>query len=308
MEIRIIGVPVFQGCNIRGVEKAPAALRCGGVFDCFKDKFTFVDQGDLDLLPSDESKMFDADKSVKYYDVLLDMNRKLCDVVKQNTLDQAFTVVVGGDHSLGVGSVAGASIALGHNLGVVWFDAHSDINTPLTSPSKNFHGMPLATSMYVGPKEMRSIGVDKRKVKPTDAFLVGVRSMDIGEVEFKDSQGVNHYTMAFIRKRGMAVLADEIIETLHRNGIDKIHFSFDLDSLSPEVTMAYNCPVNDGVTLEECLTFVKRLFASGKVSSMDYTEYNPDLDKDGKGLDVARQIFSAIAEELKFKEQKFEIK
>lgn len=301
MEIRIIGVPVFQGCNIKGVEKAPAALRKGGVFKCFNENFTFVDQGDLVMLPSDETKMFDADKNVKYYDVLLDMNSKLCDVVKQNIADGAFTIVLGGDHSLGVGSVAGASIAFGQNIGVVWFDAHSDINTPLTSPSKNFHGMPLATSMYVGPKEMRSIGEDKRKVKPTDAFLVGVRNMDAGEVEFKDSHGVNHYTMTFIRKRGMAVVADEIIETLHHNGIEKIHFSFDLDSLSPEVTSAYNCPVNDGITLEECLLFASRLFASGMVCSMDYTEYNPDLDKDGKGLEVARSLFEVIAKELKTK-------
>lgn len=298
MEIRIIGVPVFQGCNIRGVDLAPKTLREKGVFDSLNEFFTVVDQGDIELLPSSEEKMFEANAGVKYYDIILDMNKKICSMVEQNSREGAFSIVVGGDHSVGAGSVAGASIAFNHNIGVVWFDAHSDMNTALTSPSKNFHGMPLATSMYVGPKEMRSLGVDKRKVKPTDSFLVGVRSMDPGEVEFKDVQGVNHYTISFIRKRGMEVVADEIVETLRKNDIDKIHFSFDLDSLSPEITTAYNCPVNDGISLEELTIFIEKLFGSGKVCSMDFTEYNPLLDSDGKGIEVCRTIFETIAKTL----------
>lgn len=298
IEIRIIDVPVFQGCNIRGVEKAPDALRAAGVYDALKAHFHVVEQGAIELLSTTEEAMFQANAGVKYYDTMVDMNSKLCSMVEKNCREGAFTIVVGGDHSVGAGSVAGASIAFNHNIGVVWFDAHADMNTPLTSPSKNYHGMPLATSMYVGPKEMRSLGVDKRKVKPTDTFLVGVRSMDPGEIEFKDNQGVNHYTISFIRKRGMAVVADEIVETLRRNGIEKIHFSFDLDSLSPEVTTAYNCPVPDGISLEELILFIEHLFGSGKVSSMDLTEYNPLLDGDGKGIAVCRTIFDTIARVL----------
>lgn len=231
MEVRIINVPVFQGCNIKGVEKAPEVLRDAGVYNTLKKHCCVVEQGVVELLPTTEENMFLASSGVKYYDTMVDMNSKICRMVEQNCHDGALSIVVGGDHSVGAGSVAGTSIAFNHNIGVVWFDAHADMNTPLTSPSKNYHGMPLATSMYVGPKEMRSLGVDKRKVKPTDTFLVGVRNMDPGEIEFKDNQGVNHYTISFIRKRGMAVVADEIVETLRRNGIDKIHFSFDLDSL-----------------------------------------------------------------------------
>lgn len=298
MEIRIIGVPVFQGCNILGVDKAPDYLRENGVFDVLRERFTVIDQGNISLLPSAEETMYAANQGVKYYDTILDMNNQICKIVEQNTREGAFSIVVGGDHSVGAGSVAGASIANNHNIGVVWFDAHSDMNTPLTSPSKNYHGMPLATSMYVGPKDMRSLGVDKRKVKPTDTFLVGVRNMDPGEVEFKDNQGVNHYTISFIRKRGMAVVADEIIETLRRNGIGKIHFSFDLDSLSPEETTAYNCPVPDGVSLDETITFIEHLFGSGKVCSMDFTEYNPLLDHDGKGMIACRKIIETIAKSM----------
>lgn len=299
MEIRIIGVPVYQGCNIQGVDLAPDVLRENKIFDVLKEHFTVVDMGNIDILPSSEDTMLDANNGVKYYDVMVDMNRKICDMVERNSREGAFSIVVGGDHSVGAGSVAGSSIAFGHNMGVVWFDAHSDMNTPLTSPSKNYHGMPLATSMYVGPKEMRSLGVDKRKVKPTETFLVGVRSMDPGEIEFKDTQAVNHYTISFIRKRGMVVVAEEIIETLRKNDIHKIHFSFDLDSLSPEVTTAYNCPIADGILLEELTTFIEHLFGSGKVCSMDFTEYNPLMDSDGTGLEVCRKIFAAIAASLK---------
>lgn len=299
MEIRIIGVPVFQGCNIRGVELAPDALRAKGVFDELKKYFTVVDQGNLSFLETPEESMLSSNSGVKYYDTMVDMSTKLCKIVEKNSREGAFTIVVGGDHSVGAGSVAGSSIANNHNIGVVWFDAHADMNTPLTSPSKNYHGMPLATSMYVGPKELRSLGVDKRKVKPTDTFLVGVRNMDPGENEFKDTQGVNHYTISFIRKRGMAVVADEIIETLRKNGIEKIHFSFDLDALSPEVTKAYNCPVPDGIVMSELMIFIEHLFGSGKVCSMDFTEYNPLLDEDEKGINVCRTIFDTIGRSIK---------
>lgn len=299
MEIRIVGVPVYQGCNIKGVELAPDVLREKGVFDVLKESFTVVDQGNVELLDTSEESMFKANCGVKYYDTILDMSSKICKIVEQNSREGAFSIVVGGDHSVGAGSVAGSSIANDHRIGVVWFDAHADMNTPLTSPSKNYHGMPLATSMYVGPKEMRSLGVDKRKVKPTDTFLVGVRSMDPGETEFKDSQGVNHYTISFIRKRGMGVVADEIIETLRKNGVEKIHFSFDLDSLSPEVTSAYNCPVPDGIEMDELIIFIEHLFGSGKVCSMDFTEYNPLLDNDEKGVNICKTIFKAIAKSMK---------
>lgn len=298
MEIRILGVPVFEGCNIRGVEKAPKVLRESNVFDSLKKRFNVVDQGDVEMLPSSETTMLDANPSVKYYDILLDMSNKICDIVKNNLLEEAFTIVVGGDHSVGAGSVAGTSIALNQNLGVIWYDAHSDINTPLTSPSKNFHGMPLAASMYIGADEMRSLGVDKRKVRPVNTFLIDARSMDIGEREIKDVHGINHYTTSYIRKRGMEVVADEVIETLRKNGVDNIHFSFDLDSISPEYTSAYNCPVADGMSVEDTIIFIKRLFSSGCVRSMDYTEYNPDRDTDGSGLNIAREIFDAISESM----------
>ena len=298
MEIRILGVPVFEGCNIRGVEKGPKALRESDVFDALKNNFNVEYQEDIDMLVSEEDKMFDADKSVKYYDTLLDMNTKLCKVVYENTSKGYLSIILGGDHSYAVGSIAGTSMALNHNLGVVWLDAHSDINTPITSPSKNFHGMPLATSMYVGPKEMRSIGVDKRKVKPTDSFLVGVRSMDPGEVEFKDNQELNHYTVAFIRNRGTEIVANEIVSTLNKNGIDNIHLSVDLDVFSTDVTTAFNCHEPDGILLDEGVLFIKTLFASGRVKSMDFAEYNPDLDVDGSGLRVAKAIFDAVSDAL----------
>ena len=294
MEIRILGVPVFEGCNIKGVEKGPRALREGDVFDSLKKNFNVEDQGDIEVLTSSESNMFDARNDIKYYDTILDMNEKLCHAVCENVEKGYFTIVIGGDHSYAVGSIAGTSIALNHNLGVVWLDAHSDINTPLTSPSKNFHGMPLATSMYVGPKEMRSIGVDRRKVKPTDSFLVGVRSMDQGEIEFKDNKELNHYTIAFIRKRGAEVVAEEIINTLRKNDIDNIHLSIDLDVFSTDVTKAFNCPEPDGITLDECTAFIKKLFESGKVRSMDFAEYNPDLDVDKSGINAVRTIFRTI--------------
>lgn len=299
MEIRIIGVPVYQGCNMKGVELAPDTLRVKGAFDGLKEHFKVVDQGNISLLETSEETMLSAHSGIKYYDAIVDMSSKICKIVEQNSREGAFSIVVGGDHSVGAGSVAGSSIANNHNIGVVWFDAHADMNTPLTSPSKNYHGMPLATSMYVGPKELRSLGVDKRKVKPTDTFLVGVRCMDPGENEFKDTQGVNHYTISFIRKRGMAVVADEIIETLRKSGIEKIHFSFDLDSLSPEVTKAYNCPVPDGIVMSELITFIEHLFGSGKVCSMDFTEYNPLLDEDGKGMEVCKTIFDTIGKSIK---------
>ncbi len=294
MEIRVIGVPVFEGCNIRGVETAPSVIRKSGVLDILKENFTVVDGGDIDLLPSSEDSMFSANPQIKYADVLLDMGQKLCAKVNSAMDSGAFVLTIGGDHSLGVGTVAGASMANDHNIGVVWIDAHSDINTPLTSPSKNYHGMPLASSLYIGDNAFRTICKDKRKVKPENTYLLGVRSMDQGEVEFKESAGINHYTVPYIHQFGMTHIAQDIVKNLKANGIDKLHLSFDLDVLSPSVTSAFNCPVENGITKEELLEFLTAILSSGIVCSLDITEYNPEKDEDGSGIAVIRDIIATL--------------
>lgn len=298
MEIKILGVPVFEGCNIRGVEKAPEVLRQSDVFTKMVKHFTVTDLGDISLIPSNEETMFSANENIKYMNVMIDMSNKIYESVRSTVASGALSIVVGGDHSVATGSVAGSSVANKGQIGVIWFDAHSDINTPNTSPSKNYHGMPLASSLYVGQKELRSIGEDKRKVKPSNTFLVGVRSMDQGELELKEATGINHFTMSFIQQRGMKAIVNDIVNKLKDDGIEKIHLSFDLDALSTDVTTAYNCPIEKGITHDEVILFFSLLFATGKVCSMDITEYNPSLDTDKSGITILKEIVDTITDAL----------
>ncbi len=298
MEFRIIGVPVFEGCNIRGVEKAPAVIRESGCLEYLKSRFTVVDCGDIELLPSSLESMLTNNPTIKYSDVVLDMGEKLCAAVKQSINEGAFPLIIGGDHSLGVGSVAGSSLAQDNNIGVVWVDAHSDINTAETSPSKNYHGMPLASSLYEGDSNFRAIGEDKPKVKPENTFLVAVRSMDEGETKLRDRIGINHYMVVDIQQKGASKVAKEIANKLADNGVNKLHLSFDMDVLSPEETGAFNCPVSGGLTKGELLEFFAAIFSLGVVSSMDITEYNPDNDGDGKGIAIIKEIIKCIADNI----------
>ncbi len=298
MEFRLIGVPVFEGCNIRGVEKAPKVLRESGVFDILKSKFTVIDEGDIELLPSLEEDMLKVNGDIKYADILLDMGKKLCSKVQNAINEGVFPITVGGDHSVGVGSLAGSSIANNHNIGVVWIDAHADMNTDKTSPSKNYHGMPLASSLYVGDEKFRAIGIDKPKVKAANTFLLAARSIDEGEIKLRDEIGVNHYTMDSIHEKGMTYIANEIVTKLRDAGIDKLHVSFDLDSLSTNETTAFNCPVDNGLTLVELKEFLANIFASGIVCSLDITEYNPDNDSDGSGVNAIKELVKTITESI----------
>ncbi len=298
MNVRVIGVPVFEGCDIRGIDKAPAAIRRSGALEVLKERFEVVDCGDIELLPSNKEAIFEAKKDIKYADIVLDMAQKLSSVVKKSIEEGAFTITFGGDHSLGVGTVSGASLAKGGNIGVVWFDAHSDINTSITSPSKNYHGMPFASALYVGDEEFRAIGEDKPKVMPENGFLLGVRSMDKGEIELRDRLGIDHYTIALIHEKGMKQIATEMVQKLKANGVDNLHVSFDLDVISPEITTAYNCPEPNGVNISEMVEFFETIFASGLVCSLDITEYNPDKDGDGKGIEIIKEILATLVKSL----------
>jgi arginase len=188
--------------------------------------------------------------------------------------DTSFPIVLGGDHSISMGSVAG--VAQRGRTAVLWIDAHADLNTPASSPSGNLHGMPLAHLLGLGDARLLSIWGGGQVVAPEDLVFIGLRSIDAGERELIRSLGIRAYTMKDIDTRGIADVAREAIDRLR--GADQLHVSFDADALDPDLAPGVGTPVPGGLRYREAHLLMELLADSGRVTSLDLVEVNPLLD------------------------------
>jgi arginase len=184
-------------------------------------------------------------------------------------------LVLGGDHSLAIGSVAG--VARGRRIGLIWVDAHADFNTPETTPSGNIHGMSLATLVGKGHPALASVGGSGPALRPADVALVGVRDIDTLEREALRNAGINIFTMHDIDRRGMAAVMDEAI-TRVSSATDGYYVSFDLDALDPNEAPGVGTPVRGGITYREAHLAMELVAASGRLAGLDLVEVNPILD------------------------------
>ncbi len=275
----IIGVPLDLGGNRRGVDMGPSALRIAGLTERLTSLgVRVVDEGDL-VTPIPEKKSM-GDPRKKY---IRDIAR-ICDRLYRTSLaalhSGGIPVVLGGDHSLGAGSVAATADFLrkdGKPVGLLWVDAHGDMNTPASSSSGNVHGMPLAALLGPEPSELARIGGFSPKVLPEHTVLIGIRNLDDREKEIVRDARVHVFTMKDIDRSGIASVVERAL-ALAGAGTGGIHVSFDLDVCDPAIAPGVGTPVKGGLDYREAHLLMEMVADSGLMRALDLVEVNPILD------------------------------
>lgn len=288
--ISIIGAPVWLGQTRYGTNLAPDAIRSAGIITWLEAAgWDVVDQGNISVNPAGRRPQAG---NIKNCQAIVHAAEELAGAVSRALAEQRFPLVIGGDHSIAIGSIAGAANHA-EELGVIWFDAHADINTPETSPSGNIHGMPLAACLGLGNPELAQVGGRIGKLKPENLIYIGVRDIDPGEAELISRYGIKNYSPAEIRLRGMAVVVREALADL-ASRCDAIHLSFDLDGIDPMEAPGVGTPVREGVSFADSLTALNVLAESGLITSAEFVELNPILDKDRRTVRAAIKLISAL--------------
>lgn len=267
--MKIICVPFQCGCDRDGGQYAPEYFLRNGV--CISD-------GDAQwickpILPQEGAKEFD----VRNYAQIVRMSATLRDEVATCCLKGERILVLGGDHAIALGSIAGV-LKQKTNLGVIWFDAHGDVNTETTSPSANAHGMPVAALMGLCKSGLNDIA--EVRLKPKNVFWVGARDLDKGEIETIERLGImdNVYSTERVHQMGMTAVMEDIKRKMQENSVDALHLSFDIDGMDPSIVWATGTRVENGLMPEDLEAFVKGLKGLPEMKSMDFVEYNPLLD------------------------------
>jgi arginase len=278
-KVSLLGVPMDLGGGRRGVDMGPSAMRIAGLDRQVRELgLEFEDRGNVDV-PQPES-LQPRDPHARFLKEIAAACRVLRGRVEGVLADGCLPLVVGGDHAIACGTVAGISSyhhARGERIGLIWFDAHSDMNTPETSPSGNIHGMPLATCLGHGPEELLALCERRPMVDARNAVLVGVRSVDRTERAIVRESGIRVFTMRDIDMHGIHAVMAQAIE-LACDGTAGFHLSFDLDGTDPSVAPGVGTPVPGGTTLRESHLVMEHAAASGKLLGLEMTEINPILD------------------------------
>jgi len=278
--VHIIGVPLDLGAGRRGVDMGPSAFRIAGLGEQLAALgYSVVDKGDLPT-PIPETQAL-RDEHKKYIREIAKVCQKLYQTALGSFDEGAMPVVLGGDHSLGAGSVAAAA-EWGRKskqlpIGLLWVDAHGDMNTPATSLSGNVHGMPLAALLGPEPAELSKIGTFTPKVLPEHTVLVGIRNLDEREKEAVRDSGVHVFTMKDIDRQGIASIVEEAVK-LAGSGTAGIHVSFDMDVCDPQIAPGVGTPVKGGLDYREAHMVMEIVADSGLLTSLDLVEVNPTLD------------------------------
>ncbi|MEC0266423.1 arginase [Paenibacillus anseongense] len=293
--IAAISVPFDLGAGRRGASKGPKAIFQAGLLRGLQQmNMTIQHVADI-RLPNDTAAPLPPEvdkKNLKYLAEVIDINTRLAEQVSKVAEQGQFPLVIGGDHSIAIGTLAGLS---GHytNLGVIWIDAHSDLNTAHTSPSGNIHGMSLAISLGMGHPLLTGIQGDQAKVKPENIVLIGSRSLDEGEKKLIRSLGIKCYTMHDIDRKGMAAVMQDAI-TYISGKTDGVHVSFDVDSLDPLEAPGTGTAVKGGLQFREAHLAVEMLHEAGIVTSAEFVEVNPLLDDNNKTSHLAVGLISSL--------------
>jgi arginase len=290
--ISIIGVPMDLGQSRRGVDMGPSAIRYAGVVERLeKLNYEIHDKGDIEIgRPGKEEE--DSDGNLKYLKAVSKASEELAAAVNKVVESGSFPLIFGGDHSIAIGTLAGVSKHY-KNLGVIWYDAHGDLNTCETSPSGNIHGMPLAISLGVGHSALTNIANYIPKVKPENIVIIGARSLDEGEKELIREKGIKVYTMHEIDRLGMTKVMEDSVAYL-KDKTDGVHLSLDLDGLDPSDAPGVGTPVLGGISYRESHLAMEILEESKLITSAEFVEVNPILDERNKTATVAVALMGSL--------------
>ena len=278
-KIRIIGVPMDLGASRRGVDMGPSALRVAGLQARLKQLGRQVeDIGNIAVKQPEEQHY--GEKNAKYLDEIAETCKGLAETVRKALDADLLPLVLGGDHSIAVGTMAGVASYFhkqSKRVGMIWLDAHGDMNTPESSPSGNVHGMPLASIMGYGPAELTGLADVKPMVEPRNVVLVGVRDLDSKERRLMKESGVHVFTMRDIDERGMR---EVMAEALRFAGDDTagVAVSLDMDFVDPSDAPGVGTPVRGGVTYREAHLALEMIADSRSMVSFELVEINPVID------------------------------
>jgi len=293
--IEIIGVPVDLGAGRRGVDMGPSAIRIADLEPRLEQLGHRVqDSGDLDVMIPETQKV--GEGKLKYKAPILaacvDLERAVMNSLEKNRMP----LVLGGDHSIAIGSVAGSTnffAKQNETLGLIWFDAHGDANTPETTPSGNIHGMSLAVSLGLGDPDLVNLGGRAPKVLARNTVLIGIRDLDQGERDTLKKAGVSVYTMRDLDERGMRDVVDEAIRVAS-DGTAGIHLSFDLDVVDPEDAPGTGTPVWGGITYREAHLAMEMMSDRAQIVAIDLVEVNPVLDTQNMTGILAAELAQSV--------------
>ena len=279
-KIRIIGVPMDLGASRRGVDMGPSALRVAGLQARIKQLGHQVeDIGNISVKQPEE--MSYGEKKAKYLAEIADACKDLASIVEKTLDESMMPVVLGGDHSIAAGSLSGVAAYFKKKekkIGLIWLDAHGDINTPESSPSGNVHGMPLAAAMGYGATELVELHGFRPKVEPQNISLVGIRDLDSQERKLAKKSGVHVFTMRDIDERGMReVMSDALKYAM--DDTDGISVSLDMDFVDPSDAPGVGTPVRGGVTYREAHLAMEMLADTEAMVSLEVVEINPVIDE-----------------------------
>ena len=279
--VDVVGVPMDLGADRRGVDMGPSAIRYARLKESLeKLGIAVTDHGNL-RVPVPESATID-EQNAKFYPIIKAVCDELAQVVEDVIRAGGFPLVLGGDHSIAMGTIAGVARGRGKVPGVIWVDAHGDINTPLTSPSGNVHGMPV------------HFALESNAVDPQRMVFIGLRDVDDGEKRVIRELGVKAFTMADVDRLGMSRVVEEALAIVGA-GEHSVHVSFDMDGVDPQEAPGVGTPVRGGITYRESHLLMEGVAASGTLGSLEITEINPILDRENKTAILAVElILSAL--------------
>jgi arginase len=290
-KIRVIGVPLDLGQSRRGVDMGPSAVRVAGLEARLEAIGHIVEDGGNVAVAMPEQKK-EGQANAKYLKEITATCTKHAELVLKTLEAGKVPIVLGGDHSVAAGTVAGVAEFYrkqNQRIGLLWIDAHSDINTPDTSPSGNVHGMPLAAIMGLGPQELGNILYPGPKVSPENCVLIGVRDIDAVEKENIRRAGVEVFTMRDIDERGMRTVMEEALRMAGR-GTAGYHVSLDMDWIDPEDAPGVGTPVRGGATYREAHLAMEIIADHGRMLSFEIVEVNPVIDEHNRTADLAVEL------------------
>ena len=288
MLIEITNVHLDLGAGRRGTDMGPSAIHVAGLVP------SLLAQGhEVSGVIPIEVRNFEGanvgDPKARFLNAILQTCQQLADKVEAGTRAGRTPLVLGGDHAQAIGTLSGLARvyrARQERIGVIWVDAHTDMNTPDTSPTGNIHGMPLAALLGHGRPELTGLAGYPRAIEPEDVAIIGARDVDAGEIGLVKELGVRVYTMSELDRRGVAACVDEAIErvTAHTAGV---HLSFDLDGVDPQHAPGVGTPVPGGLTVRESHLICETVHRTGKLIGMEMVELNPTLDERNKTGELA---------------------
>jgi len=287
-DIAIIGAPVDLGAGRRGVDMGPSAIRYAGLKDRLESLGHSVrDLGNIHVPLVEQIATPAEGEKLRYLEPLIEINLALAEQVASVVAGGSFPLILGGDHSLSIGSIGG--VARGRRIGVIWMDAHGDFNTPDTTPSGNIHGMSVAALTGRGHSRLASLLGTGSVLRDSDIAMVGIRDLDVREREALHASGIQVFTMHDIDRRGLASVMEEAIMRVSVNTAG-FHVSLDMDALDPTEAPGVGTPVLGGISYREAHLAMELVAQSGKLVGMDLVEVNPILDE--------RNVTAALAVEF----------